>query len=280
MAKKVTVTTLQKIKDDNEKFSMLTAYDYSTAKYCDEGGIDVVLVGDSVGMVILGYDSTTYVEMDDMKVFTKAVSRGVERAMVVADMPFMSYNTDLSTALKNAGDLIKCGANAVKIEGCNDYIIDLVERCTQSGIPVMGHLGFTPQFLNAIGGYNIQGKSYEATIEIMEQAKRLEKAGAFAVVLEMVPEECAKYIDEHLTIPTVSCGGGKFCTGQVVVSEDMFGKYPDFKPKFVRKYCDMKSIILNAIKQYDYDVKNSLFPSKDEVFSLSEEEISKLLTLK
>lgn len=280
MIKKVTVSTLQKIKDNKEKFSVLTAYDYSTAKYCDEGGIDVVLVGDSLGMVILGYDSTTYVEMDEMKVFTKAVSRGANRAMIVADMPFMSYNTDLSTALKNAGDLIKCGANAVKIESCNDYIIELVKRCTQSGIPVMAHLGFTPQFLNAIGGYNIQGKSYEATLEILEQAKKLEQAGAFSVVLEMVPEESAKYIDEHLTIPTVSCGGGKYCTGQVVVSDDMFGKYSEFKPKFVRRYCDMKSIILSAIKQYDYDVKNGLFPSSDEVFTMPEDELAKLMSLK
>ena len=280
MIKKVTVSTLQKIKDNNEKFSVLTAYDYSVAKYCDEAGIDVILVGDSLGMVILGYDSTTYVEMDEMKVFTKAVSRGANRAMVVADMPFMSYNTDLSNALKNAGDLIKCGANAVKIEGCNDYIVELVKRCTQSGIPVMAHLGFTPQFLNAIGGYNIQGKSYEATIEILEQAKKLEQAGAFSVVLEMVPEESAKYIDEHLTIPTVSCGGGKYCTGQVVVSDDMFGKYSEFKPKFVRRYCDMKSIILNAIKQYDYDVKNGLFPSADEVYTMPDEELQKLMSLK
>ena len=280
MIKKVTVSTLQKIKDNNEKFSVLTAYDYSVAKYCDEAGIDVILVGDSLGMVILGYDSTTYVEMDEMKVFTKAVSRGANRAMVVADMPFMSYNTDLSNALKNAGDLIKCGANAVKIEGCNDYIVELVKRCTQSGIPVMAHLGFTPQFLNAIGGYNIQGKSYEATIEILEQAKKLEQAGAFSVVLEMVPEESAKYIDEHLTIPTVSCGGGKYCTGQVVVSDDMFGKYSEFKPKFVRRYCDMKSIILNAIKQYDYDVKNGLFPSADEVYTMPDEELQKLMSFK
>lgn len=280
MIKKVTVSTLQKIKDNNEKFSMLTAYDCSVSKYCDEAGIDVILVGDSLGMVILGYDSTTYVEMDDMKVFTKAVSRGASRAMVVADMPFMSYNTDLTSALKNAGDLMKCGANGVKIEGCNEYIIELITRCTQSGIPVMGHLGFTPQFLNAIGGYNVQGKSYDATIEILAQAKKLEEAGAFAVVLEMVPEESAKYIDEHLTIPTVSCGGGKYCTGQVVVSDDMFGKYSEFKPKFVRRYCDMKSIILDAIRQYDYDVKNGSFPSSDEVYTMPDEELQKLMSLK
>ena len=175
---------------------------------------------------------------------------------------------------------MKCGAKAVKIEGCNDYIIELVKRCTQSGIPVMAHLGFTPQFLNAIGGYNIQGKSYEATMEILDQARQLEAAGAFSVVLEMVPEESARYIDENLTIPTVSCGGGKYCTGQVVVSDDMFGKYSEFKPKFVRRYCDMKSIITNAIKQYDYDVKNSLFPSSDEVYTLPEEEANKIMSLK
>jgi len=276
MISKVTVSTLQTIKNSNEKFSMLTAYDYSTAKYCDEAGIDVVLVGDSLGMVILGYDSTTYVGMEEMSIFTKAVARGVHRAMVIADMPFMSYNTDISTGLKNAGDLIKCGANAVKLEGCNDYIVELVKRCTQSGIPVMGHVGFTPQFLNAIGGYNIQGKSYEATLEICEQAKQLEKAGAFAVVLEMVPEESARFIDENLTIPTVSCGGGKYCTGQVVVSDDMFGKYSEFKPKFVRRYCDMKSVILDAVTQYDRDVKSGSFPAANEVYTLPEEELMKL----
>ena len=161
MIKKVSVNTLQKYKDNGEKFSMLTAYDYSTAKYFDEAGIDVLLVGDSLSMVILGYDSTTKVSMEEMTVFTKAVARGANRAFIVADLPFMSYHTSLESALTNAGSMIKNGANAVKIEGCSEHILNVVKRCTESGIPVMGHLGFTPQFLNTIGGDNIQGKSYD-----------------------------------------------------------------------------------------------------------------------
>ena len=263
MIKKVSVNTLQKYKDNGEKFSMLTAYDYSTAKYFDEAGIDVLLVGDSLSMVILGYDSTTKVSMEEMTVFTKAVARGANRAFIVADLPFMSYHTSLESALTNAGSMIKNGANAVKIEGCSEHILNVVKRCTESGIPVMGHLGFTPQFLNTIGGYNIQGKSYDSTLAILEQAKKLEQAGAFSVVLEMVPEECARYISENLNIPTVSCGAGRYCTGQVLVSDDMLGKYSDFKPKFVRRYADMKSLILDAAKQYDFDVKNGKFPADD-----------------
>lgn len=276
MIKKVSVNTLQKYKDNGEKFSMLTAYDYSTAKYFDEAGIDVLLVGDSLSMVILGYDSTTKVSMEEMTVFTKAVARGANRAFIVADLPFMSYHTSLESALTNAGSMIKNGANAVKIEGCSEHILNVVKRCTESGIPVMGHLGFTPQFLNTIGGYNIQGKSYDSTLAILEQAKKLEQAGAFSVVLEMVPEECAKYISENLNIPTVSCGAGRYCTGQVLVSDDMLGKYSDFKPKFVRRYADMKSLILDAAKQYDFDVKNGKFPADDEVYTLPEDELKQL----
>ena len=186
MIKKVSVNTLQKYKDNGEKFSMLTAYDYSTAKYFDEAGIDVLLVGDSLSMVILGYDSTTKVSMEEMTVFTKAVARGANRAFIVADLPFMSYHTSLESALTNAGSMIKNGANAVKIEGCSEHILNVVKRCTESGIPVMGHLGFTPQFLNTIGGYNIQGKSYDSTLAILEQAKKLEQAG------------CVKLINEEL----------------------------------------------------------------------------------
>ncbi len=273
MIKKVSVNTLQRYKDNGEKFSMLTAYDYSTAKYFDEAGVDVLLVGDSLAMVILGYDSTTKVSFDEMAVFTKAVSRGTSRSLIVADLPFMSYNISLESALTNACNMIKYGANAVKIEGCSEHIVDVVRRCVESGVPVMGHLGFTPQFLNTIGGYNIQGKSYESTLAILSQAKKLEAAGAFALVLEMVPEECAKYIDENINIPTISCGAGRYCTGQVLVSDDMLGKYSDFKPKFVRRYADMRSVITDSARQYDYDVKNGLFPSDDEVYKLSEEEL-------
>ena len=276
MIKKVSVNTIQKIKNNGEKFSVLTAYDYSTAKYLDEAGIDIILIGDSLAMVALGYDTTHSVGVDEMSIFTKAVARGVNRAMVVTDMPFMSYNIDIESALTNVCNMVKYGANAVKIEGCSDYILNVIKRCVESGVPVMGHLGFTPQFLNTIGGYNIQGKSFDATLNILDQAKELEKAGVFSIVLEMVPEESAQYITENLTVPTISCGAGRYCTGQVMVSDDMLGKFSEFKPKFARKYGDMKSLILNCAKQFDYDVKHGFYPADDEVFKLAEDELKEL----
>lgn len=279
MIKKVSVNTIQKIKNNGEKFSVLTAYDYSTAKYLDEAGIDIILIGDSLAMVALGYDTTHKIGVEEMSIFTKAVARGVSRAMVVTDMPFMSYNIDIESALTNVCNMVKYGANAVKIEGCSDYILKVIKRCVESGVPVMGHLGFTPQFLNTIGGYNIQGKSYEATLSILEQAKKLEEAGVFSIVLEMVPEESAKYITENLKVATISCGAGRYCTGQVMVSDDMLGKFSEFKPKFARKYGDMRSLILDCAKQYDYDVKNGLYPLDDEVFKLSEDELKRLYSV-
>ena len=263
---KVTVKTIQKIKDSGEKFSVLTAYDYSTAKYLDEAGIDVILIGDSLAMVALGYETTHSVGVDEMKIFTRAVAKGVKNAMVITDMPFLSYHTDISAAVKNCGEMIKCGANGVKIEGYSEYILSVVKRLVETGIPVMGHLGFTPQFLNTLGGYKIQGKTKEAAREILKQAKELEKVGAFSIVLEMVPQDAAKYITENLTIPTISCGAGKFCTAQVLVSDDVFGKYSDFTPKFARKYGDMKEFIINCAKEFDSDVKSGKFPNDKEIF--------------
>ncbi len=273
MAKKITVRTIQKIKDNNEKFSMLTAYDYSTAKYLDEAGIDVILIGDSLAMTALGYETTHAIGVDEMKIFTRAVAKGVNHAMVVTDMPFLSYHTDIPTAIKNCGEMIKIGANAVKIEGACDYIYELIERLTGCGIPVMGHVGFTPQFLNIIGGYNIQGKSFEAAKQILEQCQKLEQAGVFSIVLEMVPEESAKYISDNLNVPTISCGAGRYCTGQVMVCDDLFGKFSDFKPKFARRYGDMKSLILECAQKYNADVKSGNYPNDEEVFKLSEEEL-------
>ena len=266
MVKKVTVNTIQKIKDVGEKFSVLTAYDYSTAKYLDEAGIDVILIGDSLGMVALGYETTHAVSVDEMAIFTRAVAKGVTRAMIITDMPFLSYHTDISEAVKNCGEMIKCGANAVKIEGFGEYIVEVVKRLTQSGSPVVSHLGFTPQFINTLGGYKIQGKTEEAAQELLKQAKEMRDAGAFAILLEMVPADTAKYITENIDIPTISCGAGKYCTAQVLVSDDVFGKYSDFTPKFARKYGDMKSLILDCAKKFDYDVKNGLFPSDEESF--------------
>ena len=266
MVKKITVNTIQKYKDEGQKFSVLTAYDYSTAKYIDEAGIDIVLIGDSLAMVALGYETTHSIGVDEMSIFTKAVARGVSHAMVITDMPFLSYHTDVASAVKNCGEMIRCGANGVKIEGYSDYILSVIKRLVETGIPVMGHLGFTPQFLNTLGGYKIQGKTQEAAEEILKQAKELEKVGVFSIVLEMVPQEAAKYITENLKVPTISCGAGKYCDSQVLVSDDVFGKFSDFKPKFARKYGDMKELILSCAKKFNEDVKSGSFPSDEEVF--------------
>ena len=266
MSKKITVKTIQKYKTEGEKFSVLTAYDYSTAKYIDQAGVDIVLIGDSLAMVALGYETTHCVGVDEMKIFTRAVAKGVEQALVVTDMPFLSYHTDIASAVKNCGEMIKVGANAVKIEGFSNYIVEVVKRLVESGIPVMGHLGFTPQFLNTLGGYKIQGKTQKATEEILKQAKELEKAGIFSLVLEMVPQDSAKYITENLNVPTISCGAGKYCDAQVLVSDDVFGKFSDFTPKFARKYGDMKSLIYNCAKQFNDDVKKGIFPCDNETF--------------
>ena len=271
--KQININTIQKLKNDGQKITSLTAYDYSTAKYLDEAGIDIILVEDSLAMVALGYETTHSIGMEEMLIFTKAVARGAKRALVTADMPFMSYHTNISDAVKNAGEMIRAGAKAVKIEGGSNYIIEVTERCVQSGIPVIGHLGFTPQFLNTLGGYNIQGKSYDATLEIIEQAKKLEQAGAFAIVLEMVPEESAKFITDNLTAPTIGIGAGRYCSGQILVSDDVFGKFSEFTPKFARKFGDLKSLIQNSANQYIEEVKNGNFPNKEEIFNLSDEEI-------
>lgn len=264
--KKVNTKYIREIKLQGKKFSALTAYDFSTAQILDEAGIDIILVGDSLAMVALGYENTNCIGIDEMTIFTKAVAKGVSRAMVVCDMPFMSYHSDISTAITNIGKAVKAGANAVKIEGSGEYIYSLVKRCTEFGIPVIAHIGFTPQAINAIGGRYIQGKTTEATAELLAQAKKLEEAGAFAIVLEMVPEENAKYITENLSIPTISCGAGRFCDGQVLVCDDVFGKFNKFKPKFARRYGDMRKLIYDCAAQYDKDVKSGNFPNDEEVF--------------
>lgn len=276
MIKKTTVKTIQNLKNRNEKIAVLTAYDYSTAKYIDEAGADIVLVGDSLANVALGYSSTHSVSMNEMTIFVGAVARGVSRAMVIGDMPFMSYNVSEQEAVRNAGEMVKAGANAIKIEGCNDYLLNVIKRCVQSGIPVLGHLGFTPQSENALGGHSIQGKSLDSTLQIFEQAKELEKVGVFAIVLEMVPEESAKYITEHLTVPTIGIGAGRYCSGHVLVSDDMLGKFSDYKPKFVRQYANMKNVILDAVKNYCSDIKSGKYPSEEEVYFMTEDEALKL----
>lgn len=278
--KKITINTFMKKKESKQKISMLTAYDCSTAKYFDEAGVDALLVGDSLGMVILGYDSTHKVNMTDMKVFTGAVSRGTKNCMVVADMPFMSYHTTVEEAVKNAGELIIAGASAVKLEGATEHILNVVQRCVESGIPVMGHLGFTPQYLNVLGGYKIQGKSAKKTEFILTQSLKLQDAGAFSVVLEMVPEESAEYITEKLSIPTIGIGAGRYTDGQILVADDVLGKYSEFKPKFARKYANLADTIKKAASNYVLDVNSGSFPDDSEVFHLPDNETAELLELK
>lgn len=273
---KKTIKKIQEFKEKGKKITALTAYDYSTAKYFDNAGVDVILIGDSLAQVVLGYKNTTSVGVDEMKIFTSAVARGVEDAFVVTDMPFLSYQSSLENAVKNAGKFIKAGANGVKIEGASNYIVNTIKHLVQSGIPTMGHLGFTPQFINTIGGNFIAGKSLEATLEILEQALLLEQAGVFAIVLEMVPSECAAFISKNLKVPTIGIGAGAGCDGQILVSDDILGRYDNFTPKFARKYANLKEAILTAAKNYCADVENGTFPSEEEGFNLKEEELIKL----
>ena len=274
--KPVTVKCIKTKKQIGAKITMLTAYDYSTAKYVDESGTDIILVGDSLGMTVLGYENTLNVTMEEMTIFTKAVARGSKRSLIVTDMPFMSYHVSREQAVLNAGSLIQSGAQAVKIEGANEFIIDIVKHLTSCGIAVMGHLGFTPQYINSIGGYFVQGKSYENTMKLMEDAKKLEEAGAFAIVLEMIPEETAQCIKDNLNIPTIGIGAGRHCDGQVLVLDDVIGRYSDFTPKFAKKYTDMKTIMVDALKAYVLEVKNNSFPSDEHTFKLNPEENRKL----
>ncbi len=277
---KKSVSTFQKLKDKGEKIAMLTAYDYSTAQILEKINIDGILVGDSLAQVVLGYENTYGVNLEEMLIFIKAVSRGAKNSFVIGDMPFMSYNISLEQGLENAGKMIKAGASAVKLEGCNDYIVNLVSRCVESGMPVLGHLGFTPQLLNTIGGYKIQGKSADTTEKILESALKLQDAGAFAVVLELMPAQSAEYITKNLKIPTIGIGAGAGCSGQIVVIDDILGKFTDFTPKFVKKYANLHDIIYNAADKYLSEVKEGIFPSEEQSFELNTEEREKLNAVK
>ncbi len=270
------VLNFQKLKDNNEKIAMLTAYDYSTAQVLDKAGIDGILVGDSLAMVALGYENTYNITIDEMLIFVKAVARGAKNSFIIGDMPFMSYNLTVEQGLENASKMIKAGANAVKLEGCNDHITELTKRCVESGIPVLSHLGFTPQLMNTLGGHKIQGKTADNTEKILECAKQLEKAGAFAVVLELIPSASAEYITRNLTIPTIGIGGGRNCSGQIVVTDDILGKFTDFTPKFIKKFANLHDTVLLGVENYKKEVKEGLFPSDNESFELAENEKEKL----
>ena len=277
---KKNIQKIRQFKEENKQITVLTAYDYSTAKYFDEAGVDIILIGDSLAQVILGLDKTTDISMNEMKIFVSAVARGVKDALVVADMPFMSSQIDKSKTVENALLLIKAGANAVKIEGCSDFTIDCIKHLTQNGVPVMAHLGFTPLSINSLGGNKIQGKDADKTIEILKQAKKLEDAGCFAVVLELMPRESAEFITKNINIPTIGIGAGNACSGQVLVSEDLLGKYDRFTPKFARKFANLKEIILDSAKKYCKCVESGDFPNSNESFSLDVKEIEKLESCK
>lgn len=273
---KNTAVTFKQAKEKNEKLTMLTAYDYSTAKIIDEAGINGILVGDSLGMVCLGYEDTLSVTMEDMIHHTKAVSRGIKNTLVVADMPFMSYQTSVYDAVVNAGRLIKEGrAHVVKLEGGLE-VCDKIEAIVKASIPVMAHIGLTPQSVNAFGGFKVQGKDEEAAKRLIEEAIAVEKAGAFAVVLECVPAKLAKIISEKLTIPTIGIGAGSDCDGQILVYQDMLGMYSDFTPKFVKKYENLGEKMNMAFKKYIEEVKDGVFPAEEHSFKINDEVIEKL----
>ena len=273
---KNTVATLQKQKQDGDKITMLTAYDYSTAKLMDEAGVNSILVGDSLGMVVLGYEDTISVTMEDMIHHTAAVSRGAKNALVVGDMPFMSYQASVYDAVVNAGRLMKEGrCQAVKLEG-GAAVCPQIKAITDAQIPVVAHIGLTPQSINMFGGFKVQGKSEEAAKKLIEEAQAVEKAGAFAVVLECVPAKLAKLISEKISIPTIGIGAGAGCDGQVLVYQDMLAMFSDFKPKFVKQFADIGSAMKEAFAAYIQEVKAGTFPAEEHTFKISDEIINKL----
>lgn len=276
MSKKVTTSTFRKMKREKEKIAMITAYDYPTAKIYDECGIDAILVGDSLGMVILGYEDTTKVTMEDMIHHSKAVARGAKNALVVTDMPFLSYHTGVYDAVRNAGRIIQEGnATAVKLEGGRE-VTDEVRAIIKAGIPVMGHIGLTPQSINNFGGFYIQGKTLEKAKKLIDDAKALEDAGVFSIVLECVPAELAEMITSQVSVPTIGIGAGKGCDGQVLVSYDLLGMYQGKVPSFVKQYEDISSKMSVAVSRYIEEVKNSVFPSEEQSFHLDESVLKKL----
>ncbi len=273
---KHTVVTFQQAKDRGEKLTMLTAYDYSTAKLMDQAGIHGILVGDSLGNVVLGYENTLSVTMEDMIHHGAAAARGVKNALVVVDMPFMSYQTGVRDALVNAGRLVKeARAEAVKLEGGRE-ICPQIKAITAAGIPVMAHLGLTPQSVNALGGFRVQGKDERAARNLMEDAKEVEKAGAFALVLECVPAKLAGVISKEIKIPAIGIGAGKGCDGQILVYQDMLGLFPDFTPKFVRRFADVGETMKAAFKAYIEAVQNQSFPAEENSYKISGDILEKL----
>jgi 3-methyl-2-oxobutanoate hydroxymethyltransferase len=273
---RISINLIKDMKQKGEKITMLTAYDYTTAKIIDEAGIPLILVGDSLGNVVLGYESTIPVTMADMLHHTKAVARGSRKAMVIGDLPFMTYHISSEDALRNSARFIQEGnAQAVKLEG-GVNVADKVRKIVDCGIPVMGHIGLTPQSINQLGGFKVQGKSLEAARKLIDDAKALEEAGAFAVVLETVPAPLATFISQSINIPTIGIGAGAGCDGQVQVVSDILGLFTDFVPRHAKQYARIADIMSNAITEYYNDVKAGSFPTDKQSFSMDESIIAEL----
>ncbi|WP_163537636.1 3-methyl-2-oxobutanoate hydroxymethyltransferase [Gracilibacillus sp. YIM 98692] len=270
---------LKQMKKQGEKIAMLTAYDYPSAKLAEKAKVDMILVGDSLGNVVLGYDSTIEVTVDDMIHHAKAVTRGAKETFVVVDMPFMSYHISLEDAMKTAQLMIQqTNAQSIKVEGASDITLELVKRLTDAGVPVVGHLGLTPQSVHVLGGYRIQGKDKETAMKLIEDAYKLEKSGAVSVVLECVPDKLAEYITNKLDISTIGIGAGKGCDGQVLVYHDILQYGVNFTPSFVKSYSDLNNLVSNALVEYTNEVKSGSFPEASHSFSL-EESVAKELKL-
>jgi len=275
---RISVNQIKEMKQKCEKIAMLTAYDYSTAKIVDEAGIPLILVGDSLGMVVLGYESTIPVTMDEMLHHTRAVVRGAKQAMVIGDMPFMSYHISAEEALSNAARFIQeGGAQAVKLEG-GVTVMEKVVRIVGCGIPVMGHIGLTPQSIHQLGGFAVQGKTPQAAARLLEDAVALEEAGAFAIVLETIPAQLAQLITAKLSIPTIGIGAGIHCDGQVQVINDILGSYTEFVPKHAKQYAKLTDIVSKAVTQYQSEVKTGAFPTAKQSYSIDKSLLAELET--
>ncbi|HET9009214.1 MAG TPA: 3-methyl-2-oxobutanoate hydroxymethyltransferase [Nitrosarchaeum sp.] len=264
-----------KMKKDGKKISAITSYDYTLASLCDKSGIDILLVGDSAGMVMLGYENTIPVTMEQMCMFTEAVSRARKNALLVADLPFMSYQASIEDAIKNSGRLIRSGADAVKLEG-GISMSETINAIVDVGIPVMGHIGLQPQTTMLSEGYKVQGRTKDAAIKLIEDAKKLEEAGVFSIALEMISHEVAQIISETVSVPTIGIGSGVGCDGQILVVQDLLGMFEKIKPKFAKRYLSLSEDIVKAVENYKKDVEMGTFPTQENWFSMDDDELKKL----